>query len=182
MYSENNTPVSLERVTLVLGGARSGKSAFAEGLVGASGKPIYLATAEALDDEMVERIRRHRARRAARWITVEEPLELVSSLSEHAAPRSVVLVDCLTVWLGNLIHAGRHIDTESKALVELLPTLAGPVVFVSNEVGMGIVPENKMARDFRDHAGRLHQALAARADSVYFVVAGIAAALKGNVI
>lgn len=172
--------MSIPRVTLVLGGARSGKSAFAERLVGAGEKPIYFATAEALDEEMVERIRRHRARRAARWTTVEEPLELVSSLSQHASPQSVVLVDCLTVWLGNLIHAGRHIDTETTALVELLPTLAGPVVFVSNEVGMGIVPENKMARDFRDHAGRLHQAIAARADSVYLVVAGIASALKGN--
>jgi adenosylcobinamide kinase/adenosylcobinamide-phosphate guanylyltransferase len=172
--------MSIPRVTLVLGGARSGKSAFAEQLVGASEKPIYFATAEASDEEMIERIRRHRARRAARWITVEEPLELVSSLSQHVSPQSAVLVDCLTVWLGNLIHAGRNIDTETNALVELLPTLGGGVVFVSNEVGMGIVPENKMARDFRDQAGRLHQALAARADSVYLVVAGIATTLKGN--
>ena len=172
--------MSIPRVTLVLGGARSGKSAIAERLVETSENPIYVATAEALDEEMTERIRRHRARRTARWTTVEEPLELVSALHQHALPQSVVLVDCLTVWLGNLIHAGRDIDTETKALVELLPTLVGPVVFVSNEVGMGIVPENKMARDFRDHAGRLHQALAARADSVYLVVAGIATALKGN--
>lgn len=172
--------MTIPRVTLVLGGARSGKSAFAEQLVGASEKPIYFATAEALDEEMIERIRRHRARRAARWITVEEPLELVSLLSQHMSPQSAVLVDCLTVWLGNLIHAGRNIDTETNALVELLPTLGGGVVFVSNEVGMGIVPENKMARDFRDQAGRLHQALAARADSVYLVVAGIATTLKGN--
>lgn len=172
--------MTIPRVTLVLGGARSGKSAFAEQLVGASEKPIYFATAEALDEEMIERIRRHRARRAARWITVEEPLELVSLLSQHVSPQSAVLVDCLTVWLGNLIHAGRNIDTETNALVELLPTLGGGVVFVSNEVGMGIVPENKMARDFRDQAGRLHQALAARADSVYLVVAGIATTLKGN--
>lgn len=172
--------MSIPRVTLVLGGARSGKSAFAEQLVGASEKPIYFATAEALDEEMIERIRRHRARRAARWITVEEPLELVSLLSQHVSPQSAVLVDCLTVWLGNLIHAGRNIDNETNALVELLPTLGGGVVFVSNEVGMGIVPENKMARDFRDQAGRLHQALAARADSVYLVVAGIATTLKGN--
>lgn len=172
--------MTIPRVTLVLGGARSGKSAFAEQLVGASEKPIYFATAEALDEEMIERIRRHRARRAARWITVEEPLELVSLLSQHVSPQSAVLVDCLTVWLGNLIHAGRNIDNETNALVELLPTLGGGVVFVSNEVGMGIVPENKMARDFRDQAGRLHQALAARADSVYLVVAGIATTLKGN--
>jgi adenosylcobinamide kinase/adenosylcobinamide-phosphate guanylyltransferase len=168
----------LPRATLVLGGARSGKSRFAEGLVAAHPGPrVYLATAEAGDAEMAERIRRHRARRGAGWTTVEEPLDLPRAL-EAAGRDAAVLVDCLTLWLSNLMATGREVERETQALVELLPRLSGPVVFVSNEVGQGIVPDNALARAFRDRAGLLHQAVAAAADRVYFVTAGLPQLLK----
>ena len=166
-------------VTLVLGGARSGKSAYAESLVAGPGA-VYVATAEAIDDEMEERIARHRARRGgAGWTTVEAPLDLAAALRAHALETSGgVLVDCLTVWLGNLMHAGRDIDREAGSLLESLAVPPGPVVLVANEVGLGVVPDNPMARAFRDHAGRLNQALAARADRVVLVTAGIPLVLK----
>ncbi|HYD29956.1 MAG TPA: bifunctional adenosylcobinamide kinase/adenosylcobinamide-phosphate guanylyltransferase [Azospirillaceae bacterium] len=165
-------------VTLVLGGARSGKSNFAEGLVEATAHPIYLATAQAWDGEMTDRIREHRARRGERWTTIEEPLDLAASLARAARPDGAVLVDCLTLWLSNLMGADSDIAQETRRLVDALDGLAGPVVFVSNEVGLGIVPDNALARAFRDHAGRLHQAVAARAQRVYFVVAGIPMTVK----
>ncbi len=165
-------------VTLVLGGARSGKSAYAESLVAGPGA-VYVATAEALDDEMGERIARHRSRRrGAGWTTVETPLDLSAALRAHAPGASGVLVDCLTVWLGNLVHAGRDIDHEAASLLESLAVPPVPVVLVANEVGLGVVPDNPMARAFRDHAGRLNQALAARADRVVLVTAGIPLVLK----
>ena len=168
----------LDPVTLVLGGARSGKSAYAESLVAGPGA-VYVATAEAIDDEMGERIARHRARRGGTgWTTVEAPLDLASALRAHAPEASGVLVDCLTVWLGNLMHAGRDIDREAGSLLESLAVPPGPVVLVANEVGLGVVPDNPMARAFRDHAGRLNQALAARADRVVLVTAGIPLVLK----
>ena len=170
---------SLDPVTLVLGGARSGKSAYAESLVAAPGA-VYVATAEAIDDEMRERIARHRTRRrGAGWTTVEAPLDLAAALRAHArggAPG--VLVDCLTVWLGNLVHAGSDIDRAARSLLESLAAPEVPVVLVANEVGLGVVPDNPMARAFRDHAGRLNQALAARAERVVFVTAGIPLVLK----
>ena len=166
------------RLTLVLGGARSGKSAYAESLVAGPGA-VYVATAEAIDDEMEERIARHRARRGAGWTTVEAPLDLAAALRAHAPGASGgVLVDCLTVWLGNLMHAGRDIDREAGSLLESLAAPPAPVVLVANEVGLGVVPDNPMARAFRDHAGRLNQALAARADRVVLVTAGIPVVLK----
>lgn len=166
-------------ITLVLGGARSGKSAYAESLIlGQAAHAVYLATSEPLDGEMAERIRKHRDRRDARWQTREEPLDLVSALLAAARPDRPILVDCLTLWLSNLLHAGRDIDDEIAALVAVLPRLDGSVVFVSNEVGLGIVPDNALARAFRDHAGRLHQAVAAVADTVFFVVAGLPMTLK----
>jgi len=165
-------------VTLVLGGARSGKSAFAESLCAAVARPVYVATGEARDTEMADRIRRHRERRGAHWTTVEEPLDLVAALRAHAAADGVVLVDCLTLWLANLLWAGRDIDAEREALCATLAGIAGPVVLVSNEVGLGIVPDNAAARAFRDHAGRLHQDIAALAERVYFTVAGIATPIK----
>ena len=169
----------LPRATLVLGGARSGKSRFAEALVAAHAGPhVYLATAEAGDAEMAERIRRHRERRGAGWTTVEEPLDLPRALASAARDNAAVLVDCLTLWLSNLMAAGRDVSHESRALIETLPRLAGPVVFVSNEVGLGIVPDNALARAFRDHAGLLHQSVAAVADRVYFVAAGLPLLLK----
>ena len=172
-------PTRLPPVTLILGGARSGKSDHAEALVeGHPGDCVYLATAQAGDAEMAERIDRHRARRGGRWRAVEVPLDLTGELGREAGPGRAVLVDCLTLWLANLMAAGRSIDGERAALTDLLPRLAGPVVLVSNEVGLGIVPDNALARAFRDHAGRLHQAIAELAESVIFMVAGLPQALK----
>lgn len=168
----------LPPVTLVLGGARSGKSRYAEALVERLPARVYLATAEARDGEMADRIARHRARRGAGWSTVEAPVDLAEAVAAAAGPGRAVLVDCLTLWLGNLMEAGRDIDVEAGRLSEALGAVAGPVVLVSNEVGHGIVPDNALARRFRDHAGRLHQAVAAVAASVVFVAAGLPVALK----
>ena len=165
-------------LTLVLGGARSGKSAFAESLVQEHGRGIYVATAERVDEEMARRIEAHRARRGETWPTVEAPLALAEAIRRESAPQACLLVDCLTVWLGNLVHHGRDVDGAREELLESLRAAAGPVVVVANEVGLGIVPGNAMARAFRDHAGRLNQAVAAVAERVYFVAAGLPLALK----
>jgi len=168
------------KITFVLGGARSGKSSFAEKLVEDSGlQPVYLATGRAFDKEMESRISIHRDRRGSEWQTVEEPLDLVGALEKHAGHDRFVLVDCLTLWITNLMMAEQNIATETKTLIAALPKLSGPVVFVSNEVGLGIVPENRMAREFRDHAGFLHQAVASVADEVYFMAAGLPLKMKG---
>ncbi len=167
-------------VILVLGGARAGKSAFAEGLAEGWGQRVYLATAIVTDDEMAERIALHRARRGADWRTVEEPVELAAAVRRESEPGTCLLVDCLTVWLGNLMHHGHDIDAARNALLESLAAAAGPVVLVANEVGLGIVPDNAMARAFRDHAGRLNQAVARAASRVCFVAAGIPMTLKGT--
>ena len=177
--SGSDGPSLASAVTLVLGGARSGKSAYAESLFAGSSRVVYVATAEAIDDEMRARIALHRARRGDGWRTVEAPLDPGAAVGTHARGAATgVLVDCLTVWLGNLMHAGRDIDRESRSLVESLAGLRAPVVLVANEVGLGIVPENPIARAFRDHAGRLNQALAARADRVVLVTAGLPLVLK----
>ncbi len=138
----------LPPLTLVLGGARSGKSAHAESLVATAPERVYLATAQAQDEEMAERVRRHRSRRGEGWLTVEEPLDLIGALTAYAQPERPILVDCLTLWLSNLLGGDRDIGTEIDRLVEGLPRLSGPVVFVSNEVGLGIVPDNALARAF----------------------------------
>jgi adenosylcobinamide kinase/adenosylcobinamide-phosphate guanylyltransferase len=165
--------------TLVLGGARSGKSSYAESLIeSAPGAWLYLATATAGDHEMQERIREHQLRRGSRWAAVEEPLALVETLQRLAGPNRAVLVDCLTLWLSNLMESGRDVDGEIADLAAALPTLAGPVVMVSNEVGLGIVPDNALARRFRDNAGRLHQMVAAVVPVVTFVAAGLPLHLK----
>jgi adenosylcobinamide kinase/adenosylcobinamide-phosphate guanylyltransferase len=165
--------------TLVLGGARSGKSTFAERLVRDSGLgPIYVATATAGDDEMRERIARHRAQRGDGWRTVEEPLALLDCLAREAAPERAVLVDCLTLWLSNLMHAGQDEEAEMCKLAAWLPQAAGPIVLVSNEVGLGLVPETPLGRRFRDAQGRLNQRIAAAVDSVVFVAAGLPLRLK----
>jgi adenosylcobinamide kinase/adenosylcobinamide-phosphate guanylyltransferase len=169
---------TLAHSTLVLGGARSGKSAHAERLVEAAGGGTYLATAEALDREMAERVAHHRARRGDLWRTVEEPLDLVGALQASAVAGRPVLVDCLTLWVSNLMFAERDLETETARLVAALPGLAGPVVLVSNEVGLGIVPDNALARRFRDAAGRLNQAVAAQCDRVLFIAAGLPLVLK----
>ena len=167
-------------MTLVLGGARSGKSRHAETLLeGGAGPCVYLATAEAGDAEMAARIAAHRERRGLRWTTVEEPLELVAALARISTQENAVLVDCLTLWLGNLLAAGRDPGAEGERLLAALPGLPGPVVFVSNEVGQGVVPMTALARRFVDEAGRLHQALAAAADTVILMTAGLPLPLKG---
>ncbi len=168
-------------IGLVLGGSRSGKSAFAERLCDESElQKIYLATSQALDGEMEERIAHHRARRGSEWQLVEEPLALSEAVSKAASAKSVILVDCLTLWLTNLMMDKKDVAAECSALVQSLSDLAdkSSVLLVSNEVGQGIVPVEKMARDFRDHAGRLHQDIAAIADHVWFVTAGLPQKLK----
>jgi adenosylcobinamide kinase/adenosylcobinamide-phosphate guanylyltransferase len=170
---------ALPRLTLVLGGTRSGKSRHAEGMVLASGlQPIYVATAEPLDDEMAARIAEHRARRGAAWRTIEEPLDLVGVLEREGIPRQTVLVDCLTLWLTNLMVRGRSVPVEIERLIAALPGLTGPLVLVSNEAGQGVVPSDAMARVFVDHAGRLHQRIAEVADAVVFMTAGLPQRLK----
>ncbi len=173
--------VVLPHLTLVLGGARSGKSRYAESLIeGAGAAACYLATAEPRDDEMRARIAAHRARRGSRWTTIEEALALVPALGEAARPDRPVLVECLTLWLSNLMLAGRDAAAETDLLVAALPALAGRVALVANEVGLGIVPDNALARAFRDHAGRLNRAVAAVADRVVFIAAGLPLVLKGG--
>jgi adenosylcobinamide kinase/adenosylcobinamide-phosphate guanylyltransferase len=160
------------RLSLVLGGARSGKSAFAESLIRSSPPPwIYLATAEALDAEMVKRIAKHRARRDARWRTIEAPHQLAAALAE-APVDSPVLVDCLTFWLSNRLLAGADLHAEIEVVVAALRSRNAVTVAVSSEVGLGIVPENALARAFRDASGDLHQAVARVAGSVTHMIAG----------
>ncbi|GJD80857.1 bifunctional adenosylcobinamide kinase/adenosylcobinamide-phosphate guanylyltransferase [Methylobacterium gregans] len=164
------------RMTLVLGGARSGKSAYAEALIEAHPAPwLYLATAQAWDDEMRERIALHRARRSGGWITRDVPMDLPAAVAEANGP---VLVDCLTLWLTNLILAEADVAAAGAALLAACAAAPGPVVLVGNEVGLGIVPDNALARRFRDEAGRLHQRLAAEADRVVFMVAGLPMTVK----
>lgn len=176
---------SLRPVTLVLGGAASGKSAFSESLIESGigtlwDDALYLATATAGDDEMASKIERHRKRRGPAWTTVEEPLDLSGALTRHASSSRPILVDCLTLWLSNLVFADRALETETEQLISVFAKLTGPVVFVSNEVGGGIVPENALARRFREEAGRLNQAVAAAANRVHFIAAGLPITLKDN--
>lgn len=170
---------ALPPLTLILGGARSGKSAYAESLFAGLAGPVYLATAEAGDAEMAARIRHHRERRGGGWVTVEEPRDLAGALATHAQAGRAVLVDCLTLWLSNLMAASAAIESEIEGLVATLGQLSGAVVMVSNEVGLGIVPDNALARAFRDHAGRLNQIVAAAADRVVFIAAGLPLVMKG---
>ena len=165
-------------VILITGGARSGKSRRAE-LRARSfpGQPVYVATAEALDAEMDERIARHRARRGSDWIEREVPLDLVAALAETDGG-GARLVDCLTLWLSNLLHAERNWSQEVTRLADALPRQRSPVIMVTNEVGLGIVPDNALARTFRDAAGLMNQSFAGVADEVEFVVAGLPMKLK----
>ncbi|WFU10855.1 bifunctional adenosylcobinamide kinase/adenosylcobinamide-phosphate guanylyltransferase [Rhizobium sp. CB3090] len=165
----------------VLGGARSGKSRFAESLVSdTSLARHYVATGQAWDDEMRDRIAQHRADRGdLLWTTHEEPLDLTARLAAIDGEDRAVLVDCLTLWVTNLMMAERNIPAEFSALTEFLPGARSRLFLVSNEVGLGIVPENRMAREFRDHAGRLHQMIAATSAEVYFIAAGLPLKMKG---
>lgn len=180
--------------TLVLGGARSGKSAYAETLASASDRAVvYIATARAGDSEMAQRIAHHRASRPAHWTTVEETTALGAAIDQWAAPEAVVLVDCLTLWLSNVLFSGADSfpDTgpvtlpplfyaQRQALLDALSRAHGDVILVSNEVGMGIVPMGAVSRAFVDEQGRLNQAVAAACDRAVFVAAGLPLALKGS--
>jgi len=167
------------RLTFVIGGARSGKSAFAEGLICARPGPWhYVATAQAYDDEMAARICEHRSRRGAGWITHEAGADLAGVL-RRLPDGEPVLVDCLTLWLTGVMLAEREpVGGAVDQLVLAVKAHAGPLVVVSTEVGLGIVPENALARAFRDQAGRLHQRVAAEADRVVLVVAGLPMEVK----
>jgi adenosyl cobinamide kinase/adenosyl cobinamide phosphate guanylyltransferase len=167
------------KVTLVLGGARSGKSRYAEGLIAALPPPwAYVATAEALDHEMASRIRAHRARRGPSWRTIEAPRDLPVALA--ACEQAPVLVDCLTLWLSNLMMAEADIEAEIARFERAVEAVSAPVVLISNEVGSGVVPEYPLGRTFRDAQGALNQRMAARADHVVLMVAGLPLAIKGT--
>jgi adenosylcobinamide kinase/adenosylcobinamide-phosphate guanylyltransferase len=167
------------RLTLVLGGARSGKSRYAESLVMALPSPwLYVATAEARDSEMVERVAVHQARRGPGWRTVETPRDIAGALAANA--NTPALVDCLTLWLSNVLLADADVDAEIEHLDGALARAAAPIVLVANEVGSGIVPDNALGRRFRDLQGLLNQRIAARADRVFLVVAGLPLTLKGS--
>jgi adenosylcobinamide kinase/adenosylcobinamide-phosphate guanylyltransferase len=171
-------PVSCRSV-LVIGAARSGKSRYASALAEATApERLYLAAAEAGDAEMAERIARHRRERGEGWRTREEPLELVAALRAEARPGRVVLVDCLTLWLSNLMLAGCDVEAQISELIDVLPDLSGPAALVANEVGAGVVPATPLGRAFRDWQGRLNQRAAAACDAVIFVAAGLPIQLK----
>ena len=168
-------------VTLFLGGARSGKSTAAQRLaLAAGGTPVYVATARASDDdEFADRVARHRADRGPAWVTVEEDLALVAALREHRGPAGVVVVDCLTLWLTNLVLDERDVEAATDALCAELARPDGDVALVSNEVGQGTVPMHALTRRFRDDQGRLNQRVAGVADRVRLLVAGIEVPVKG---
>ena len=166
-------------LTLVLGGARSGKSRYAESLVTALPPPwLYVATAEAGDSEMVARVAAHQARRGPSWTTIETPRNVAETLGTHAD--TPTLVDCLTLWLSNVMLADADVDAEIEQLDEALARATAPIVLVANEVGFGIVPDSALGRRFRDLQGLLNQRIAARADRVVLVVAGLPLTLKGS--
>jgi adenosylcobinamide kinase/adenosylcobinamide-phosphate guanylyltransferase len=169
----------VRRVTLVLGGARSGKSRYAEGLaLRHKGQPTYIATAEVTDEEMRERIDRHRAERGPKWRTIEAPLDLIAALRQADGAKSFTLVECLTVWINNLMYHEKDVAAEVERLSASLVLAKGLIVIVSNETGLGIVPDNALARRFRDEAGRANQAIAQVADEVVFIAAGLPMTLK----
>ncbi|MGH6866925.1 MAG: bifunctional adenosylcobinamide kinase/adenosylcobinamide-phosphate guanylyltransferase [Methyloceanibacter sp.] len=167
-------------MTLVLGGARSGKSRYAESLITEAPKPwVYIATAEARDDEMAARIAEHRARRETGWQTIEASHDIADALK--AAPNeAAVLIDCLTLWLSNMMEPGFDVDAQTLRLQEALTSRAGQTVLVANEVGLGIVPNNALGRSFRDAQGTLNQRIAAQAGRVVFMIAGLPNLVKGQ--
>lgn len=168
-----------EKSLLVLGGARSGKSGFAQAQAESlSGELIYVATAQALDAEMEDRIARHRDDRGSRWRTVEAPLNLAAAIACESRPNAVLLIDCLTLWASNLMFAECHIQREVEAVTSAIVASPGKIILVSNEVGLGIVPDNALARRFRDAAGEINQAVAQAVDKVIFVAAGLPLVLK----
>jgi adenosylcobinamide kinase/adenosylcobinamide-phosphate guanylyltransferase len=169
------------KVMLITGGARAGKSRYAERLMTA--RPAHhavIATATAGDAEMAERIARHKAERDKTWETIEQPISVRAAIRNAARPDRILLVDCLTLWISNLMGEQRDIEVEMQGLVGTLKIAAGPVIIVSNEVGLGIVPDNPLARAFRDNLGRANQLVAAAAEVVVFMAAGIPMILKGS--
>ena len=166
-------------ILFVIGGARSGKSRYAQARAEAmEGDLFYVATAEALDDEMAARIASHRADRGKRWATIEAPLALAEVIARSSRPDTTLLVDCLTLWASNLMLHERDIATETSRLVAALQAAAGRIILVTNEVGLGIVPDNALARRFRDTAGQINQSVAAVANEAMFLVAGLAMRVK----
>lgn len=173
--------MSLEEIPkiFVFGGARSGKSRYAEKLVLGSGrKPVYVATSEVRDDEMEERVLHHQNRRGPEWDLVECPLDIADVIRDESDPSKILLIDCLTLWLTNVWFSDRDLQSGIAQLSDAIETAKGPVVAVSNEVGMGIVPETKLGREFRDEQGRLNQRIAALSSHVFFVAAGLPLCLK----
>lgn len=167
------------QTTLIVGGARSGKSRRALQLaLEIGGQRTFIATAEASDAEMAERIGHHRAERGVEFRTREEPLDLVNALEAEVSPDGIVVVDCLTLWLSNLMHHGRDVVAQTHALVALLSHSPGPIVLVSNEVGMGLVPETRLGREFRDAQGELNREVAAVCGRVEFMIAGLPLTVK----
>ncbi|MEL6998190.1 MAG: bifunctional adenosylcobinamide kinase/adenosylcobinamide-phosphate guanylyltransferase [Pseudomonadota bacterium] len=166
----------MPRTTLVLGGARSGKSARALALAVEAPK-TFVATAEAIDGEMSERIALHQAERGADWSLIEAPLDIVSAVESHSD--GTLLIDCLTIWLNNLMYHDRDVAVETGRLIDALKAASAPMVLVSNEVGLSIAPENALARRFRDAQGRLNQQVAAAVNRVEFIAAGLPMVLKG---
>lgn len=182
---ENNPIETRAGVILILGGARSGKSRYAQEVAETlEGKKLFVATAQALDGEMAERIENHKKRRGGLWETREEPVEIVQVISEMQSEYSVILVDCLTLWVSNLLMAHgddrEGIENRIQSLIGRLPNMETTILLVSNEVGLGIVPENRLARSFRDLAGMLNQGVARVSDRVVFMVAGIPVVVKGR--
>jgi len=165
-------------LTFITGGARSGKSRYALDLVGGYARPAFIATAEPFDDEMRDRIRRHREEREERFFTIEEPLDLAGALRRLPPGTDIAVVDCLTVWLGNLLHRG--LEGEVEAFLEVLSDVPCPLVVVSNEVGFGGIAMSPLGREFADRLGRLNQEVAARADRAVMIVSGLPLVLKGG--
>jgi adenosylcobinamide kinase/adenosylcobinamide-phosphate guanylyltransferase len=169
------------RIMLITGGARAGKSRFAERLmIARPARHAVVATGQAGDPEMAERIARHKAERDRSWEVIEQPISIRSAIRNAARPDRIVLLDCLTLWISNLMAERRDMEIEVSALIGTLQNAAGPMIVVSNEVGLGIVPDNALARAFRDNLGRANQAIAAAADCVLFMAAGIPIVLKGE--
>ena len=172
----------MQKITLILGGTRSGKSAYGEMLALKNfSSPIYIFTAQAWDDEMKSRIKTHKKRREGKnWKDIEAPIELGTAIKNNATSNNCILVDCLTLWLTNILLAGQDIDDAINELLQMIKACPGEIILISSEVGLGIVPENSMARQFRDFSGKLHQKLAIEAENVLLMVAGIPMVVKGT--
>jgi adenosylcobinamide kinase/adenosylcobinamide-phosphate guanylyltransferase len=168
----------MAHIVFVLGGARSGKSRHAETLARNGGDVIYLATAQARDEEMADRISRHKNDRPANWRTEEAPIDVAQSIRTLCKPGTVLIVDCLTLWLNNLFEADRDIAKETDKLIRAMRDAGGRIIVVSNEVGQGIVPDNALARQFRDEAGLMNQSALAAADEAFFMIAGAPLRIK----